>query len=95
VGRGSRARGGGRRGAQQLLELKREWGGRENGGSGAGAAWKEGNGREREGPRLIGRRCDSKLGLNRTKIQMDPNQFQIPSNFLDPNRTFLVSKFFK
>jgi hypothetical protein len=50
---------------------------------------------EREGPRLIGRRCDSKLGLNRTKIQMDPNQFQIPSNFLDPNRTFLVSKIFK
>jgi hypothetical protein len=28
----------------------------------------------------VGRR-DSKLGLNRTKIQTGPNKFQIPSNF--------------
>jgi hypothetical protein len=46
------------RGAWQLLEPKREGVGRENGrggGSRAGAAWKEGNGREREGPRCVGR----------------------------------------
>jgi hypothetical protein len=45
----------------------------------------------RSGQHSVGR-CDSKLGLNRTKIQTGPNQFQIPSNFLDPNRTFPFSK---
>jgi hypothetical protein len=81
VGRGSRARGGGRRGAQQLLELKREWGGRENGGSGAGAAWKEGNGRERGAQaHWSAVRFQTRFELNKNSNGSKPisNSFKLP-----------------
>jgi hypothetical protein len=81
-----RAVGRGRRGATDKH-------GRTSQGPSVSGGVQEGERRVRQrGSRALTCRPNSKLGLNRTKIQMGSNQFQIPSNFLKPNRTFPVSK---